>query len=878
MNWYSRGLKEAETGLNTDFQYGLTQAEAQRRLEEYGENSIRDDKKKKSLLMRFLMQLNDFMVIVLMIAAVVSFAVSYLQGETDFVDSAIILIIVVLNAVLGMVQESKAEKAIEELKNLSAPMARVLREGRIMEIDAKEVVVGDILVIETGDFICADARLIEAVSLKAEESSITGESVAVEKNAGALFADGTTIGDRTNMVLSTSYITYGKGRAVVTQTGMDTEVGKIAGIMLEEEEGQTPLQKRLGQTGKTLGTAAVIICLVIFLMGVYRKAEPFEMFMTSISLAVAAIPEGLPAIVTIVLAIGMQRLSKKNTIIRKLPAVETLGSAQIICSDKTGTLTQNKMRVMKVSGYSQFLDRDFEAKREVLQLCALCNDSYMDGSRVVGEPTEAALSEAAQECGETIEGLKTEYPRCGEIPFSSERKLMTTVHKLKNNKYLIVTKGAPEILIGRCTHCMEGNRKVPYSTDKKKNTRELNFQMAENALRVIAAACRVSDYLPKLDKAEEVEKNLVFAGLVGMIDPPRPEVMGAVATCKRAGIKPVMITGDHALTAMAIGRELGIFNHGDSYMTGEMLDKTSQEDLCNSIQDYSVFARVSPEHKVRIVKAFQRNGNIVAMTGDGVNDAPALKAADIGCAMGMNGTDVAKGAADMILTDDNFATIVEAVKEGRGIYSNIKKAVHFLLSSNIGEILTIFLAMVFGWSTPLLPIQLLWVNLVTDSLPAIALGLDPAEENIMEQKPLKANASLFADGLGERIALEGCMIGLLALIAFAIGHIYFDMEIGHRYGHTMAFAVLSISELVHAFNMRSDRSIFKIHILSNKWLVGAFIIGVLLQVSVISIAPLAKIFLVNPLNMEQWLIVAGLCLVPVIVVELEKLSWRVKMR
>lgn len=870
MNWYQEDAGGLERKLETSFETGLSEYEVQRRLEEKGKNILQSGGKRKNIVIRFFNQLNDFMVMILIVAAGVSFWVSYMQGEKDFVDSAIILIIVFLNAVLGLVQESKAEKAIEALKKMSAPKARVLRESRIQEIDAKQVVPGDILVIETGDFICADGRLISAVSLKAEESAITGESIAVEKSTEAIRGENIALGDRKNMVLSTSYITYGKGRAVVTATGMDTEVGKIAGMMMTEDAGETPLQKRLGQTGKTLGTAAVLICLVIFLMGVTRKADPFEMFMTSISLAVAAIPEGLPAIVTIVLAIGMQKMSKKNTIIRKLPAVETLGSAQVICSDKTGTLTQNKMKVVKVGDYQMFLDKNWEKRKLIFLLAALCNDCYQEERRFIGEPTEVALAEAAEEAGEQKEVLEQRFPRIGEVPFSSERKRMTTLHKRKNGGYLMITKGAPEILTERCTSCVGEEREEDFTETKKKKTRELNRKMAEGALRVIAVAFRELDRKPRKEELENLEKDMTFAGLIGMIDPPRPEAKQAVATCRRAGIKPVMITGDHALTAMAIGKELGIYEDGDSFMTGEKLEKILQKDLEKEIYQYSVFARVSPEHKVRIVKAFQANHAVVAMTGDGVNDAPALRAADIGCAMGKNGTDVAKGAADMILTDDNFATIVEAVKEGRGIYSNIKKSVHFLLSSNIGEILTIFAAMVFGWNTPLLPIQLLWVNLVTDSLPAIALGLDPADPKVMQQKPQKANQSLFADGLGERIALEGCMIGMLALIAFAIGHVYFDLEVGYQTGRTMSFAVLSISQLVHAFNMRSEGSIFKIHLFSNRFLVGAFVIGVILQAGVIMIPVLAKLFLVSALNLQQWAIVWALCLVPVFVVELEK--------
>lgn len=874
MNWYGKSLKEIEKELNTSFDRGLSSSEAERRLEEYGENQLSHEGKKKGIIARFFAQLNDFMVIILISAAAVSFLISYLNGEKDFVDSAIILFIVGINAALGLIQESKAEKALEALKKLSSPKARVLRDGRIFEIDAQKVVPGDIIVIETGDYICADGRLVQAVSLKAEESSITGESVAVEKNHDRVYKEDTPLGDRKNMVLSTSYITYGKGKAVITQTGMDTEVGRIARLMTEEEEGQTPLQKRLGQTGKTLGIAAMVICVVIFVLGLFRHAEPFEMFMTSVSLAVAAIPEGLPAIVTIVLAIGMQRMSKKNTIIRKLPAVETLGSADVICSDKTGTLTQNKMKVVKVTDCNQKLEQDFEKRKLIVMFSALCNDCRIDGRKIVGEPTEAALAEAAQECGERLDKLWETMPRVGEIPFSSERKLMTTIHRIKGKGYISVTKGAPDVLIERCSQCLDGNDKVSFDSGKKAKTKKLNTQMAEKALRVIAVAYKEFDTKPVSTDTAYLEKNLIFAGLIGMIDPPRPEVKKAVETCVHAGIKPVMITGDHGLTAKAIAQELGIYKQGDLLMTGEELEKMPQEALCEQIQQYSVFARVSPEHKVRIVKAFQAKGNVVAMTGDGVNDAPALKTADIGCAMGKNGTEVAKGAADMILTDDNFATIVEAVKEGRGIYANIKKAVHFLLSSNIGEIITIFVAMCFGWATPLLPIQLLWVNLVTDSLPAIALGLDPADKDIMNEKPQNTKVSMFANGLGERIALEGCMIGMLALIAFGIGHIYFDMEKGHLIGRTMAFAVLSISQLVHAFNMRTEKSLFSIPILSNKFLVGAFIIGVCLQASVIMIEPLAAIFRVKALNTTQWFIVTILVLIPVLVVELEKLLWR----
>lgn len=876
MNWWEKSLRDTERELQTNFSQGLSEEEAKHRLEQQGKNLLDYDEKQKSLLSRFFAQLNDFMVIVLIAAAAASFAVSFMNGENDFMDSAIILLIVGFNAILGVAQESKAQKAVDALKKLSAPKAKVLRAGRISEIPAEEVVVGDVVVLEAGDFVCADGRILECKGLKAEESAITGESVPVEKEADTVYKENTSLGDRKNMVLSSSYITYGRGKAVVTATGMKTEVGHIARLISQEGESQTPLQKKLGQTGKVLGIGAMAICGIIFLMGLFRHADPFEMFMTSVSLAVAAIPEGLPAIVTIVLAIGMQRMSKRNTIIRRLSAVEALGSANVICSDKTGTLTQNKMKAIKVTDYSRKQETDFEKRKLILMLGALCNDCRIEDKKFIGEPTEIALAEAAQESGQDLEKLAKDMPRVGEIPFSSERKLMTTLHKIPGKGYLSVTKGAPDVLFERCSSCIDKEGREAFSTGKKQKANRLNQEMASGALRVIAVAFREFEKKPEKVDTKTLENNLVFAGMIGMIDPPRPEAKKAVEVCKKAGIRAVMITGDHALTAKAMAQELGIFGQEDAAMTGEELERTSDENLSKNIEKYAVFARVSPEHKVRIVKAFQSKGNIVAMTGDGVNDAPALKAADIGCAMGKNGTDVAKGASDMILTDDNFATIVAAVREGRGIYDNIKKAVHFLLSSNIGEIITIFVAMCLGWATPLLPIQLLWVNLVTDSLPAIALGLDSVEKDIMDRKPLREEKSLFAGGMGERIALEGCMIGMLALLAFGIGHCYFDIEEQHIIGRTMAFAVLSISQLVHAFNMRTEHSIFTISILSNPFLIGAFFIGLVLQVSVIMLPTLATIFKVQPLTMAQWGIVATLAFMPIAVVELEKWKDRVK--
>lgn len=868
MQWWNRTFREIEKTLKTDSRRGLSGEEAEKRLQEQGRNCLEQGEGKKGFFRRFLAQFNDFMILVLLGAAAVSFGVSYWNGEADFVDSIIIVAIVVLNALLGVLQESRAEKALEALKELSAPKARVLRDGKEKEIPAEEVVTGDILLLSAGEYICADGRLTEVNGMKTEESAITGESLSVEKETGILAAD-TVPGDRRNMVLSGSYVLTGRGKAIVTARGMDTELGRIASLLAEQEEMETPLQKKLGETGKLLGIGAMAICAVIFVMGLLQKQEPFTMFMTSVSLAVAAIPEGLPAIVTIVLAIGMQRLSKKNAVIRRLPAVETLGSAQIICSDKTGTLTQNRMKVtqLAVLGRKQ-PEQDEEKRRFLLTLFTLCNDIRQEGTRIVGEPTEKALAEAAEENGVSIKGIRKELPRVGEVPFSSERKLMTTVHRMENGTFLSVTKGAPDVLLERCTRCLDGAGQAPFDGRRKSEMRMKNGEMAANALRVVAAAFREWDEKPK-NTPEVLEQNLVFAGLAGMIDPPRTEAAEAVQLCRQAGIRPVMITGDHALTAQAIAGMLGIYQAGDRVITGQELEQMDDTALEKAVEHCTVFARVAPEHKVRIVKALQSGGYVVAMNGDGVNDAPALRAADIGCAMGKNGTEVAKGAADMVLLDDNFATIVAAVQEGRGIYDNIRKAVHFLLSSNIGEILTIFAAMCFGWAAPLLPIQLLWVNLVTDSLPAIALGLDPAEKDCMERPP-RRDSSLFADGLGWRIALEGMMIGMLALLAFGIGHIYFDEEKLYTTGRTMAFAVLSLSQLVHAFNMRSEQSLFRISLKSNPWLIGAFLAGCMLQISVIMIEPLAGLFQVCPLDGKEWLIVAGLAFVPLPVVELEK--------
>lgn len=870
MEWHNISAREALRQIGSQEKKGLDSRQVMESRKKNGSNRL-TAAKKKSWFLRFLGQFSDFMVLTLLAAAVISFVTSMMQHDADFVDSIIILVIVTVNAVIGLIQESKAEKAIEALKKMSAPEAKVIRDGQHMKIPSEEVVVGDILVLETGDFVAADARLLQSVDLQTEESALTGESLPVEKHGEDIVPAGAPVGDRSNMVFATSSITGGHGTAVVVAVGMETQVGKIAAMLNTGETPQTPLQQRLAKTGKVLGVACVLICIAIFAMGLIQNIPPLEMFMISVSLAVAAIPEGLPAVVTIVLALGVKRMAANRAIIRKLPAVETLGSANVICSDKTGTLTQNRMTVVETADIQGKLPIQSRDGQELLIMAALCNNSELrqEGNKfqAVGEPTENALVTAAAENGKVKEQLEKITPRVWEIPFDSKRKRMTTIHALPNGKYRVITKGAPDVLLQYCNYVKEEGREEPLNQSRERQIMKVNEEMAARALRVLAVAYK--DLPANPSGKEEAESQLVYCGMIGMIDPPRPEVKRAVRQCRRAGIRPVMITGDHVATAAAIAEELGILTAKDKAMTGHELDQISQEELVKNIYQYSVFARVSPEHKVRIVKAFQARGAVVAMTGDGVNDAPALKTADIGCAMGIGGTDVAKGAADMVLTDDNFATIVEAVKEGRGIYANIKKAVHFLLSCNIGEILTVLLAFLMDLPAPLLAIQLLWVNLVTDSLPALALGVEPNDPDIMKQKPINSRKSLFGDGLWYHIIIEGALIGSLALLAFVIGRTYFEVTIGR----TMAFAVLSISQLVHAFNMRSSRSLFEVGVFSNKKMVWSFLLCLLLQTSVITVAPLAAIFKTASLNLGQWATVAGLSLIPLFVLEIEK-RWR----
>lgn len=866
MIYHSEPINSVIKELETNTEVGLRNSDIPILLVEHGENKLKE-KKKKTNFQRFLDQFKDVMILILIVAAIISFVIACVEGNPkEFFEPALILLIVIMNAIMGVMQESKAEKALDALKSLSAPHARVIRDGEESVIDASQLVPGDIIRLEAGDFIPADARLIRSVSLKSEESALTGESVPSEKDAEANVEATAPLGDRTNMVFSGCSITYGTALAAVTATGMNTEMGKIANLLDNEEEGQTPLQKKLAQLGKYLGILALAACAIIFVVGLANGIPALEIFMTAVSLAVSAIPEGLPAIVTIVLSIGVQRMVNKNAIIRRLPAVETLGGASVICSDKTGTLTQNRMTLVKayVDGWSSTEDIDYQNSDEVkklLKLATLCCDGSVvfhgTEEQHIGDPTETAIVLAAHKNGLPKEALNKEYPRLGEIPFDSDRKLMTTIHKI-DNKLIAIVKGAFDVMSSKC---IEGDLIT---------AKIINEEMSSNALRVIAVACKELDKLPENITPEVLENNLTFLGLIGMIDPPRPEAKVAVATCRKAGIKPVMITGDHVVTASAIARELGILETSDKAITGAELDALTDTELDSQIEHIAVYARVSPENKIRIVKAWQRKGQVVAMTGDGVNDAPALKAADIGCAMGITGTDVAKGAADMTLTDDNFATIVDAVREGRGIYANIKKVVGFLLGTNIGEVVTVFVAMLLWHKSPLLSMQLLWINLVTDSLPAIALGMEAVEDDVMEQKPKPKNEGLFAHGYGIKIVLQGIMFGTLSLVAFWLGEQATGLEAG---GQTLAFMVLALSQIVQAFNMRSEHSLLKTGVFNNHKLNWAALISTTL-VCLVLFTPLRTVFGLITLTKNLYLQGLGLILIPILVMELMKAATR----
>ena len=895
-NWFNKNVEEVEKELETDLSKGLSNEEVQKRREKYGLNELKA-KKKKSLFQKFLDQFKDFSIIILIIAAIVSGVVGVAEGE-GITDTIIILIVVIVNAIIGVSQEAKAEKSLEALQRLTDHASKVIRNGEITVVPAKELVPGDIVVLDTGDYIPADLRIIEAVNLKSQESSLTGESVPVEKTTEKIEEKEVGIGDRINMLFSSSLVTYGRGKGIVVETGMTTEVGKIAGMLDNTEEQITPLQEKLNKLGKTLGIVAIAICVVIFMIGLIQGKEPIHMFMTAVSLAVAAIPEGLVAVSTIVLAIGVQKMVKKNAIVKRLPAVETLGSSTVICSDKTGTLTKNQMTVERIfingntKDVEQYKDsNDLDLEKLVLANM-LCNDTKIanDGT-LTGDPTETALVDMGFKL-DFEPSIYDEMPRIGEVPFDSDRKLMTTINEV-NGKYIVYTKGGVDELLARCnSYLLRGEIKQDLD-NYSKIVRQKNEEMAKEALRVLACAYKELDHKPTDEEMTNIENDLIFVGMVGMIDPPREEAKKAVEKCKTAGIKTVMITGDHKITAAAIAKKLGILENEDEAITGTDLENMSDEELEKNVRHYSVYARVSPEHKVRIVRAWQKNGEIVAMTGDGVNDSPALKQANIGCAMGIVGTDVAKEAADVILTDDNFATIVSAVEEGRRIYDNILKVIQFLLSSNVGEIVVLFLATLF---TPLfakwfgitdishleilLPIHILWINLVTDSLPALALAFDPANKDIMNRKPNKPGKGVFTKGMTFRVIYQGVMIGLLTLGAFMIGLATTTEAIDGltldeskiEVGQTMAFVTLALSELVHVFNVRNNKlSVFKTGILNNKKLLLAVGASALLMIVILAIPGLRTIFSIPVLPTANIIELVILILAPLVIVELFKL-------
>ena len=919
-NWFNKETSEVEQELKTNVQEGLTKEKLEEKRKEYGFNELKA-KKKKSLFVKFLEQFKDFMIIVLIIAAIISGVVGYMEGE-GVTDSLIILIVVIVNAIIGVVQESKAEKSLEALQKLSSHVAKVVRNGKVEVVASRELVPGDIVLLDTGDYVPADLRIVEGVNLKSQEASLTGESVPVDKNSEVISDEKVGIGDRTNMLFSSSLITYGRGKGIVVETGMNTEVGKIASIINDTVGTATPLQIKLNKLGKTLGIAALAICILIFVIGIAYGKDIIDMFMTAVSLAVAAIPEGLAAVSTIVLAIGVQRMVKKNAIIKKLPAVETLGSATVICSDKTGTLTQNKMTVQKVFVDGKLINVEDittinNSLEKLMYTSTLCNDTKIgENKNLTGDPTETALIDLGFKIKFEVEDI-LKLQRIKEYPFDSDRKLMTTVNKV-GDKYIAYTKGGIDELLAKCTKYEINGEIKDDLNEYKKTIGKYNIEMAKDALRVLAMGYKELDHEPTEEEMKSIENDLIFVGMVGMIDPPREEVKLAVAKCKTAGIKTVMITGDHKITAVAIAKALGILENENEAITGSELEEMSDEDLTKNIRQYSVYARVSPEHKVRIVKAWQANGEIVAMTGDGVNDAPALKTADIGCAMGIVGTDVSKEAADVILTDDNFATIVSSVEEGRRIYDNILKAIQFLLSSNVGEIVTLFIAILitpwlgstFGIDINLievlLPIHILWINLVTDSLPALALAVDPAEDDVMNRKP-KKQKGIFTKGMTFRVVYQGFMIGLLTLAAFIIGlatpddqlpemvridnaiysvdevdnleealangaEIVEKQEVKVEIGQTMAFVTLAFSELVHVFNIRNNKkSIFKTHPFNNKVLLGAIAVSAALMLVILFVPALRHIFSIPILPMNNVLEIVGLVLLPLVIVEIFKL-------
>ena len=890
MEWYNKSKDEILLELSTNENLGLSEQEVGLRIEKYGKNEL-EAQSKKSFLAKLLAQFADFLIIILIVAAVISAAV----GEVE--DSIVILAIVVINAILGIYQEGKAEKSVEALQKMSAPNAKVLRDGKQTEVAAANIVPGDIVILEAGDIVPADVRLIESSNLKIEEASLTGESVPVDKDAKKIIEGSAGIGDRHNMGFSSTIVTYGRGKGLVVKTGHNTEIGHIATTIQSYEEELTPLQVKLNQLGKLLGTACIAICVAVFIVGLIQGREVLEMLLISISLAVAAIPEGLPAIVTIVLAIGMNRMATKNAIVKKLLAVETLGATTVICSDKTGTLTQNEMTVVKAyvddkildiggSGYEPVGSVKLDGKKinidslpdlRIFSIAGtLANDALLDNLsgawKIAGDPTEGAIVTFTGKLGKTKEELNNEFPRVEELPFDSARKMMSTFHKnYIPGKIVSFTKGAPDIVIKRCSKIALNGEIIDFTQDLKNRVLSVNSQFAKSALRVLSAAYKVWEDVPKENTSDNVETQMIFLGLVGMIDPARPEVRDSIMQCKTAGVDAVMITGDYKETAFAIAKELGIAETEDQAIMGAELDNLSDIELREIVKKIKVYARVSPDHKVKIVSALKENGHITAMTGDGVNDALALKKADIGVAMGITGTDVAKNTAEVILTDDNFATIVHAVEEGRIIFANIKKFVFFLLSCNVGEILLVFTSILLNWEVPLVPIQLLWLNLVSDSFPAMALGVEPAEPNIMYQPPRDTKEGILDKGMYGAIAFQAVIIAVSTLLAYYWAMGRYGVGEGLIHSRTIAFTTLIVSELLRAFSSRSqDFTLFKIGLFSNMRMIQAVLVSFLLTLVVIYVPFLSGVFNVVPLNITDWEIVLAFAFIPLVAGELYK--------
>ena len=878
MKEYLSSIEDVLKEQNSSEQ-GLTSSDAEKRLQQYGKNKLKEGKK-ASLFERFMKELADPMIIILIVAAAISGVTAFYEGES-FTDVIIILAVVIINAVLGVVQESKAEAAIEALQEIAAATSKVLRDGKVVTLRSEDLVPGDVVILEAGDAVPADGRIIESASMKIEEAALTGESVPVNKIVSILNLDGekdVPLGDRKNMMYMGSTVVYGRGKAVITGTGMNTEMGKIADALANAKDEETPLQLKLNQLSKILTVLVVGICIVIFAVGLIRAAispegitgDTFlDSFMIAVSLAVAAIPEGLAAVVTIVLSIGVTNMSKRNAIIRKLTAVETLGCTQIICSDKTGTLTQNKMTVVEHAG-------DDEKELEIAM--ALCSDAELDPDTndAVGEPTECALVNDANKNGLPKTTLKEEYVRVGEAPFDSMRKMMSTVHETKDHRFIQFTKGAPDEVLKRCTKALIGGKVIPMTEEIRNSVLKSNKEMADKALRVLCGAKREWEAMPSSTEPEFLEADLTYLGLSGMIDPVRPEVKAAIVECREAGIRPIMITGDHKDTAVAIAKELGIITDASQAITGAQLNEISDDQFFNDIEKYSVYARVQPEHKVRIVNGWKAKGMITAMTGDGVNDAPSIKSADIGVGMGITGTDVTKNVADMVLADDNFATIVSAVEEGRRIYANIRKAIQFLLASNLAEVLSIFFATLIGF-TILKPVHLLWINLITDCFPALALGMEKSESDIMKNPPRDPKEGIFAGGMGFDVFFQGFIVTVLVMISYIVGH-YVESGVWEFVdsadGTTMAFLTLSMVEIFHSLNMRSRRgSLFtlKTH---NKFLFAAMIASLILTTAVIEIPALANAFDFTPIDLDEYCIALGLAVLIIPIMEIVKFIQR----